>query len=67
MSGKGSSPRPFSVDTKTFESNWEKTFGKRQQEKDIPRCGCGNTQDKQGYCDGSHSRPSQSGSQENQV
>ena len=29
MSGKGSRPRPFSVDRKTFESNWEKIFGKK--------------------------------------
>jgi hypothetical protein len=26
--GKGSNPRPFSVDHKTFDSNWEKAFGK---------------------------------------
>ena len=25
--GKGSSPRPYSVDRKTFEKNWEKIFG----------------------------------------
>lgn len=24
--GKGSSPRPFSVDRKTFEDNWDKIF-----------------------------------------
>jgi len=33
MSGKGSKPRPFSVDRKTFESNWEKIFGKKNQKK----------------------------------
>ena len=33
MSGKGSKPRPFSVDRKTFESNWEKIFGKKNKEK----------------------------------
>lgn len=27
--GKGSSPRPFGVDQNTFNSNWEKTFGKK--------------------------------------
>ena len=27
---KGSSPRPFDVDQKTFESNWEKIFGNRK-------------------------------------
>ena len=27
---KGSTPRPFDVDQKTFESNWEAIFGKRK-------------------------------------
>jgi len=27
--GKGSTPRPFSVDQTTFASNWELAFGKR--------------------------------------
>lgn len=27
--GKGSSPRPISVDQETFASNWEKAFGTR--------------------------------------
>ena len=26
--GKGSAPRPFSVDRKTFEDNWDRIFGK---------------------------------------
>ena len=26
MSGKGSKPRPFSVDTETFHDNWDKIF-----------------------------------------
>jgi hypothetical protein len=26
--GKGSAPRPYSVDTDTFESNWDKIFKK---------------------------------------
>jgi hypothetical protein len=26
--GKGSSPRPFSVDRKTYEDNWNKIFRK---------------------------------------
>lgn len=26
--GKGSSPRPYSVDRKTFENNWDKIFKK---------------------------------------
>jgi hypothetical protein len=33
MSGKGSKPRPFSVDRKTFESNWDKIFGKKNNNK----------------------------------
>lgn len=31
MSGKGSSPRPFSVDRKTYESNWDQIFKKEKQ------------------------------------
>ena len=31
MSGKGSRPRPFSVDQKTFESNWDAIFGKKKK------------------------------------
>lgn len=27
--GKGSSPRPYSVDKETFNSNWDKIFGKK--------------------------------------
>jgi len=30
--GKGDTPRPISVDQKTFESNWETTFGKKKNE-----------------------------------
>jgi len=33
MSGKGSKPRPFSVDRKTFESNWERIFKKKSNKK----------------------------------
>ncbi len=28
--GKGSRPRPFSVDQKTFDSNWDTIFKKEQ-------------------------------------
>lgn len=31
--GKGSAPRPFSVDRKTFENNWDAIFGKKQPEQ----------------------------------
>lgn len=30
MSGKGSRPRPYSVDRKTFENNWDRIFGKKK-------------------------------------
>ncbi len=29
--GKGSRPRPFSVDQKTFDSNWDKIFSKNKK------------------------------------
>ena len=29
--GKGDKPRPLSVDTKTFDSNWDRIFGKKEQ------------------------------------
>lgn len=28
--GKGSSPRPYSVDEKTFAENWDRIFGKKE-------------------------------------
>lgn len=30
--GKGDSPRPYSVDQKTFESNWDAIFGKKDKD-----------------------------------
>jgi len=33
--GKGSSARPYSVDTDTFESNWDKIFKKKTNSDDI--------------------------------
>lgn len=29
MSGKGSAPRPYTVDRETFASNWDRIFGKK--------------------------------------
>ena len=29
--GKGSAPRPFSVDQKTFDSHWNTIFGNKKQ------------------------------------
>ena len=36
--GKGSAPRPLSVDNNTFTDNWERTFGwrKRQIADELP-------------------------------
>ena len=31
MAGKGSKARPLSVDTKTFDSNWDLAFGKKKK------------------------------------
>ncbi len=31
MSGKGSAPRPYSVDQKTFEDNFNRIFGKKHE------------------------------------
>jgi hypothetical protein len=33
--GKGSNPRPYSVDRKTFDSNWDLAF-KKDKPKDPP-------------------------------
>ena len=45
---KGSAPRPLSVDTKTFDNNWDKIFGKKDQgmqvkvkEGSLGSCPCG--------------------------
>lgn len=34
MAGKGSSPRPYSVDQKTFSYNWDRIFKKADQDED---------------------------------
>ena len=31
--GKGSTPRPYSVDLKTFDNNWEAIFRKDKQQQ----------------------------------
>jgi hypothetical protein len=33
--GKGSAPRPYSVDSDTFESNWDKIFKKKKNSDDV--------------------------------
>lgn len=30
--GKGSAPRPFSVNQETFANNWENIFGKKKED-----------------------------------
>lgn len=45
--GKGSSPRPFSVDQETFANNWDQIFGKKktvaaEQPADKNQCWCYN-------------------------
>jgi len=32
MSGKGSRPRPYSVDRKTFDNNWDMIFSKKKED-----------------------------------
>ena len=34
--GKGSNPRPYSVDRKTFDNNWDAIFKKKEE----PVCQC---------------------------
>jgi len=34
MSGKGSTPRPFSVSQKKFSENWDKIFSKSNNKKE---------------------------------
>ena len=44
--GKGSRPRPYSVDQTTFASNWDAIFGKKNMTPKVEQmkkgtCGCG--------------------------
>lgn len=56
MSGKGSRPRPSSVDQKTFDSNWDAIFGKKETGKEnLSICGCGRSPT--GKCIGWHALP----------
>jgi uncharacterized protein (DUF111 family) len=34
--GKGDTPRPFSVDVKTYAKNWEATFNSKKDNNDTP-------------------------------
>jgi hypothetical protein len=34
--GKGSRPRPFSVNQKTFDANWDAIFNKKDEKEEEP-------------------------------
>lgn len=36
MSGKGSKQRPMTVQYDLFESNWDRAFGKKQEQLELP-------------------------------
>lgn len=40
--GKGSAPRPFSVDYKTYSNNWDTIFSKKSAVVEKPSCHCYN-------------------------
>ena len=42
--GKGSRPRPITVDSSTYAENWDRIFGKKDQEEVVaePECYCYN-------------------------
>lgn len=35
QNGKGDTPRPLSVDQKTFKNNWERTFSKNSLDREL--------------------------------
>ena len=49
MSGKGSRPRPYSVDRKTFDANWDRIFGKKKRENALDELA--NLSQKMGFYD----------------
>ena len=50
--GKGSSPRPYSVDQKTFESNWDKVFGAKEKQSEAQLQDKTDSQKEQDKCNG---------------
>lgn len=44
MNGKGSRPRPFSVSGEEYASNWERTFGKKDESSQKQEQPVANTQ-----------------------
>ena len=36
MSGKGSKQRPMNIQYDLFESNWDRVFGKKQEQLELP-------------------------------
>lgn len=35
--GKGSTPRPFEIDSETYSSNWERTFGQAKSDDSLTK------------------------------
>jgi hypothetical protein len=59
MSGKGSSPRPFSVSQEEYANNFDRIFGKKnmtpqvkENVEEVGKCGCGRSPT--GKCIGWH-------------
>ena len=49
--GKGSNPRPYSVDSKTFSSNWDTIFKKKEEKEkcgNCDKCKCEDKKDNSG-------------------
>lgn len=44
--GKGSNPRPFSVDQKTYQNNWDNIFKKKDSKCKCESCKCDTKKDK---------------------
>lgn len=50
--GKGSSPRPYSVDAKTFDNNWERIFGSKELKTETQSQEQKDSQKEQTKCNG---------------
>lgn len=66
MSGKGSSPRPFSVSQEEYHNNYDRIFGKkhdkREQEKGVSERSGGHSEEQQDSSGGNHSEHDRAGS-----
>ena len=54
MSGKGSAPRPYSVNLDTFSNNWNAIFNKGKHMSEQKQCTCGCGRSPTGNCVGWH-------------